>query len=79
VENALEFFKVAPQWATLLILGALLIKKLPDKLVGGGALLKPEDFVTHDKFCGIESAINSFRDDVKELRAIMIKHIEGTK
>lgn len=76
----LEFFKTAPQWATLIILGALVIKKVDFNRFFGRQLPPETIFVKredcHSHIDNLMESMKEIKDDIKDVRAIIIKHIE---
>lgn len=75
----LDFFRIAPQWATLLILGMFFIKQNPlSKLFGREKsyieYVKRED--CHSHVDALKTTMTEIKEDIKELRATIIKHID---
>lgn len=76
----LDFFRVAPQWATLIILGALVIKKVDFNKMFGRQLPPETIFVKrddcHSHIDRLVDSMKEIKDDIRDVRAIIIKHIE---
>lgn len=74
MDEFLKFFEVAPAWATLAFIVVMLVKKNPfDKLVGGGIKIEDIEKIVAER---VNSVKDEVKTDIRELRAIIIKHIE---
>lgn len=76
----IQFFQIAPAWATLLILGILALRKMDFNKMFGRQMPPEPIFVRredcHKHIDDLMGCVKGIKDDIREVRATILKHIE---